>query len=511
MVTIAFLFPVGRYHATPWDHHVNEGLVEWPPCSWRLLRSLICVWHRMNDPESQPRMRHLIDSLLTPPAYHIPVTSQGHTRHYMPTYKEKDKVFDAFHAVSPREPLVVIWPETVLELPEQHLLEEILSRMTYLGRAESWVQARLCGDHETVPAPNVIPHDDPDRSDSSIRLLVPQAGYHPNEQSADNGHPRTRRAKNKTTMPADIWEALLWGTDLLKESGWNMPPGSRWMDYVIAGKPENRTRHIQVQKPILPTVARFAVQSAVQPRVEKTLYLGEQLRLALMGRSRSDDGQTVPVVFSGKSPDGNALKRDHGHGFFIPEDADGDGFIDHFTVYAREGFDAGALRGIGSIRKLWGKGGHDIHVTLIGLGHPEELAGLDLHRAGSPVLGRSCVWTSVTPYFLTRHPKRHRTGALKFTEQGLWLDGPEDQLRKEIRQRQLPDPVSVAFFKEITIGGRMMLPYHFASNRNNGNHRPNTGGFFVTLTFAEPVQGPLCLGYACHYGLGQFIPATVSI
>ena len=41
MPTLKLRFPGGRYHATPWGHHVNEGLIEWPPGPWRLLRALI--------------------------------------------------------------------------------------------------------------------------------------------------------------------------------------------------------------------------------------------------------------------------------------------------------------------------------------------------------------------------------------------------------------------------------------------------------------------------------------
>jgi CRISPR-associated protein Csb2 len=39
--TLRLRFPGGRYHATPWGHHVNEGQVEWPPSPWRLLRALM--------------------------------------------------------------------------------------------------------------------------------------------------------------------------------------------------------------------------------------------------------------------------------------------------------------------------------------------------------------------------------------------------------------------------------------------------------------------------------------
>ena len=42
--TIAIRFPLGRYHATPWDRSVNEGAVEWPPSPWRLLRALVASY-----------------------------------------------------------------------------------------------------------------------------------------------------------------------------------------------------------------------------------------------------------------------------------------------------------------------------------------------------------------------------------------------------------------------------------------------------------------------------------
>jgi len=43
MPLIELRFPAGRYHATPWGSHVNEGAVEWPPSPWRLLRALIAT------------------------------------------------------------------------------------------------------------------------------------------------------------------------------------------------------------------------------------------------------------------------------------------------------------------------------------------------------------------------------------------------------------------------------------------------------------------------------------
>ena len=42
---VSISFPLGRYHATPGDRHVNEGAIEWPPSPWRLVRALVAVWH----------------------------------------------------------------------------------------------------------------------------------------------------------------------------------------------------------------------------------------------------------------------------------------------------------------------------------------------------------------------------------------------------------------------------------------------------------------------------------
>ena len=43
--TLAVRFPLGRYHANPWDQAVNEGATEWPPSPWRVLRALVATWH----------------------------------------------------------------------------------------------------------------------------------------------------------------------------------------------------------------------------------------------------------------------------------------------------------------------------------------------------------------------------------------------------------------------------------------------------------------------------------
>jgi CRISPR-associated protein Csb2 len=140
-----FRFPAGRYHATPWGSNVNEAEVEWPPSPWRILRALIATWHWKVDAEefSEEALAALIHRLAEePPHFRLPAASHAHSRHYMPTRdgrsETKTLIFDAFARVDPDDPLLAIWPDIELDEAERRLLDVLLTRMGYLGRAESW-------------------------------------------------------------------------------------------------------------------------------------------------------------------------------------------------------------------------------------------------------------------------------------------------------------------------------------------------------------------------------------
>ena len=109
---------------------------------------------------------------------------------------------------------------------------------------------------------------------------------------------------------------------------------------------------------------------------------------------------------------------------------------------------------------------------------------------------------------MTRYPKLR----------GTKRDRPEDYatprafarhvLRQEIARRsELPSVVSIE--DEELIGPGRLRSIQFKRFRSkpgdDGGRRP-AGGF--KITFAEPVSGPLCLGYSCHFGLGLFVPAS---
>src|SRR3990172_961586 len=105
-IAIALSFPGGRFHATPWGRHVNEGVPEWPPSPWRMLRALVAAAHAGSASDDERRRAYsLVLRLVRPPSFFLPPAAIGHTRHYMPINElERSKtalVFDTFVTVAP--------------------------------------------------------------------------------------------------------------------------------------------------------------------------------------------------------------------------------------------------------------------------------------------------------------------------------------------------------------------------------------------------------------------------
>ena len=56
------------------------------------------------------------------------------------------------------------------------------------------------------------------------------------------------------------------------------------------------------------------------------------------------------------------------------------------------------------------------------------------------------------------------------------------------------------------LNGRSLRWIEFRRERLFGGGSRGQGmGYGFVIEFAEPVPGPLCLGYGCHFGLGLFM------
>ncbi len=253
-------FPAGKYHATPWNRQVNEGAVEWPPSPWRIQRALISTWyHKLETEIEENIIRRIIEKLSTPPQFSLPPASLGHTRHYMPLYREATTmVIDTFAAIDSESRLIIAWPEVDLSSEEKSALSMLLAQMGYLGRAESWVEARLA--EEAPVLVNCIPLQEgsamPEGFESVQTLVaMPPQEYlswrktklekrksrklaELHDAAKTNGKSDdTAKLKKKDlgeieqSLPKDLFRALHADTGDLKKAGWSQPPGSVWVFY----------------------------------------------------------------------------------------------------------------------------------------------------------------------------------------------------------------------------------------------------------------------------------------
>lgn len=529
MLTLLVTFPAGRYHATPWGMHVNEGAIEWPPSPWRLCRALLAVgFQRLGWSSVPPTARALLERLAEhPPRYGLPSASASHTRHYMPLYGDKTtKVIDAFAYVGKGS--LGIEFDADLDDGECALLDELLDALPYLGRAESWTDVRrvahmpddlvTCEAAESPPGPNyeriaLLALERPSvyeawRAEAVARenLETERAQRAKAAEKGKSWKGLTKKdlARIEAMFPVDVVDALRMTTAALQSAGWSQPPGARWLSY---WRREGALRTTPASTSVvrrLPrtTTALLALSSDTRnvdafPSLADALPRLEAIHDALVKRST---GNGVPSpCFIGKV---NGIPVDgHRHASLLPLCLGRrPARLDHVLVHAPMGFDAAARDALGSIRKIYAKNFPDLFVTLAGIGTLDSFATLIRH------VGRASSWESTTPFVPSRHMKTRGKDTL-----------PE-QIRAELRWRGLPEPKSIAIELRdgtfaplddaVPLVGPEASSLRFRHYRRERAERPApcARSFSLRLEFEKPVAGPVSLGYASHFGLGLFVP-----
>ena len=568
-------FPTGYYHATPWGRHVNEGVVEWPPSPWRLCRALLSTGFRKLGWSDVPdEARSLLEKLSAElPVFHLPDAASGHTRHYMPVYKgSPNKVIDAFVWLGRGGSIGIEWP-VELAGPEVELLDRALEALNYLGRAESWVEARRvelferafpheCSPSEGAPGarwerlPRLAPMATTAyrqwRNEAVERQRAVRLEEKMEAAQAKGKKPPTKRTKKdlqkiESQLPPDLVDAMLVDTSSLQKQGWNQPPGSRWVSYwlpegVLAPRPStrrSRPRTIRATTALL-ALAPDTEQAPTLPPLRDALRRGEQVHQALLSRAESAGGES-PQSLTGKGADGAPL-RGHQHAHVIPlslEARHGRPVIDHLLVHAPMGFEEGAVRALERLDRLYAKNLPRVFVTLVGVGVAEDF------RSSVPLLRPSKRWKSFTPFVPPRYLKPRGKNSL------------EGQVRAELASRGLPAPHTIEVEVQTVEGTSFVDASHFWPlwQRRGGRVRvggggaalqdspvalaarwrhfrrerdkkgapqpPVSAGFGLRLSFedeasalrttVDPRPMLLALGYGAHFGLGVFAPCHEEV
>lgn len=238
---------------------------------------------------------------------------------------------------------------------------------------------------------------------------------------------------------------------------------------------------------------RGQLSGAAQAPVERTVEVAEAFRNALMRTARTlyGDHHLPPDLYPVGKVTAGAVE-DHAHAFFLPEDLDGDGLIDHMAVAS-----PARLGGLGFTRKglallnlcsgFWLKGVGDIAIDPFFLA-PECPLGID---------DEAYVWLSLTPF--APPLKRHSA---------------EDQIIRSLARLSFPSPVAIeriarGFLRaDREIPASTFVEEYIAPQRVKHVEGRDHRMAYWALTFSEPVSGPLMLGALSHFGLGRFAPVV---
>jgi CRISPR-associated protein Csb2 len=472
--TLLIRFPWGRYHATPWGRHVNEGAVELPPSPWRLLRSLYAVWRTRLPHLAEADVVPVLAALAAPPIFYVPAHTVAHTRHYYPDTAHRtgkpstDRTVDAFAVLDPDAILGVEWH---VDLPVEHreTLTQLAKALPYFGRAESLCEASVVDTWDPTPCDKWVPldvADDIGRDADITTVLAPDVPL---------------VLDSLTARPVDV-----------RRAGLLFPSGSHLLGYQRVSSAKH-SAPIRSTGDCRETGVRFSVMQAGPPgRTDALIYtdLLRQAALSIFGRQQKQRRQPLAgsSLLAGKTVTDEALAAQHQHAHYLPILTEQR--LTDLVVWTPGGLPEHELAALTSVRTLASHINPDWRLVL-------RVAGVgDIQDVAPELCGPARTWRSIMPYTPSRHAKPGIN----------WADFLAADVVRELRYRGRP-AAEVEVLSDSWVEYRRYRPT--ARQRNNirqgHSDRPSA---FLKLTFSEQVHGPLALGHLSHFGLGLFRPGS---
>ncbi len=457
--TLALSFPWGRYHATPWGSHVNEGAVELPPSPWRLLRALYATWCTRVPGLSEDAVDGLLGRLAVPPVFHLPRHTLAHTRHYYPDAKNgRDRTLDAFAAFDRGATIAATW-HAELDPAQQRALAELAAALPYLGRADSLCVASVAAEWQPSDHERWVPVDAADEvpAEAAVTaLLAPE-------------------------LPLEL-STLLAGPAEVRRGGLPFPRGSRLVGYQRA-EPLPRARAATRHSDKAVTAVRFSAMQAGLPPATDALVYTDLLRQAALHKL---GGLPEGTMLGGKDATGRT-RKEHQHAHYLPLLADGR--VTGLVVWVPGTLPPVELKALTGVRRLYSGWNEDwrLAVRVAGIG--------DARQVAPELAGPAAVWCSRTPFTPSRFCKPNRD----------WEQFLRTEIHRELANRNLPEPVEVSLVEGDWVSYRRYRPSARA-RRDPDQGQARRPSAVLRLRFDEPVDGPIALGHLSHFGLGLFEP-----
>lgn len=513
-LTLEQRFPLGRFHATRWKQGAfGDPFGEWPPSPYRLLRALAMRWFQYaremgwsnakEEEERKVKLQPLLQALAAslPSFYLPPWTWRGPAiKQYQPTglekhykYKKDERtgkkvldykyldttttlVEDHYRAICPEDAVLWHWEDLNLQGEQLELLDRLLERVIYFGRAESFCLMRRC---------DALPKE--------VNCRLSEKG---------DGVPVLAQIPSE---PLDF-EALLCRTGDKKIREKPNPPGTRWFYAKLPALPKVALpRPVRRKRPQEIKCIQFAVGGRVFPPLRLWVKLTERFRgravknLALALRPESEgkyerldrEARHRLALLCGKDEEGKPLVG-HRHAYFLlwPDE---DGNPTRLIVWRGEPFEQEEIEALLKASEhpiSWEPAAPRWKARLVPL--PFEMS------PPSGLLGSARVWRSITPF--VPPAERHR-----FRRNGRERKG---ETLERIVGKLVKGRGSVGRIEKIS--EPIWVNLHETRERRRARKETGTPwmrpGYMLRIEFDEPLNGPLIIGDSCHFGLGIFVP-----
>ncbi len=243
------------------------------------------------------------------------------------------------------------------------------------------------------------------------------------------------------------------------------------------------------QFPNGPAAFVWTLRGAGAPSLARTLPLARAARAAIMRTLDSFGLTRLPDWLHHAGDDGDSA-------YWLPLDPDDDGRVEQIACVRPGGLGFEVLPGYCA--------GADLYIGEGARGEPAERWRMEPDSMGPLVsgglVGPARQWISLTPFVAGRETRR-QNGALR-PRRSL-----EEQLRNDLEKRGLTAfGVETAPAREVPGGALATAEFDLFADKMRPP--PAAPAAFVRLAFAEPVFGPLALGYGAHYGLGFLCPLS---
>lgn len=490
----------GRYHAHVWgEAQFAMAGAEWPPSPWRLLRALASAWFETRPAPSTTADRDgLIEALgcSRAPEIWLPATTFREIRYYQPL-EQKRALHHDFFAVPAGHRFYFVF-EASLNEGHQQLLDTLLKRVQYFGRAES----RATLQRVTMGGPpsgffRVLPRERAAGTGWSPRpVLCPSHDFRasdlwaPREPASSNKGKKAKKAANENGAPVHLVDALLSARKPL-------PDGSSRIEYaqpdgsLVHEIPSTKTPRSPITEIVDTRSVRLRLCRRIPIAISDVVAVARAYRDAVAEIFKAANPGIHSRALTGREDDGS-VSRGNRHAYYLPQpSAPGIELSALLVVVPSEialtRLELDALLAVERVRLRW----NDRYpITVI----PEVVNG-DRRVASER-------WRSITPFLPPHH---HRAGHNETcTDQHLLSCIQNSCGVAPVRIAPISGPAGM--------GSRTLVRAHeYASavaESADARSWRLTRRFaqWFSVEFSAPVVLAHAVGKDAHFGLGQFTP-----